>query len=95
MLREILRGNPQGCSPKCDEQPRLLRFRFGLFKKSIAEFNGRRATIPLMVTAPIDTAPYSEAARRILRPENCPLAVIDVQEKLLPMIKERKCAPVR
>ena len=41
-----------------------------------------------MVTAPIDTAPYSEAARRILRPEDCALAVIDIQEKLLPAIFE-------
>jgi len=41
-----------------------------------------------MVTAPIDTAPYSEAARRMLRPEDCALAVIDIQEKLLPAIFE-------
>src|SRR3954468_12920347 len=43
-----------------------------------------------MVTAPIDTAPYSEAARRILRPEDCALAVIDIQEKLLPPIFEKE-----
>ncbi|HEY2236058.1 MAG TPA: isochorismatase family protein [Candidatus Angelobacter sp.] len=42
-----------------------------------------------MVTAPIDTAPYSEAARRMLRPEECALAVIDIQEKLLPPIYEK------
>jgi nicotinamidase-related amidase len=43
-----------------------------------------------MVTAPIDTAPYSEAARRMPRPEDCALAVIDIQEKLLPPIYERE-----
>src|SRR6476659_1972571 len=43
-----------------------------------------------MVTAPIDTAPYSEAARRMLRPEDCALAVIDIQEKLLPPIFEKE-----
>src|SRR5258708_32194132 len=43
-----------------------------------------------MGTAPIDTAPYSEAARRMLRPEDCALAVIDVQEKLLPPIFEKE-----
>jgi nicotinamidase-related amidase len=43
-----------------------------------------------MVTTPIDTAPYSEAARRLLRPEDCALAVIDIQEKLLPPIFEKE-----
>jgi nicotinamidase-related amidase len=43
-----------------------------------------------MVTAPIDTAPYSETARRILRPEECALAVIDIQEKLLAQIFEKE-----
>jgi nicotinamidase-related amidase len=43
-----------------------------------------------MVTAPIDTAPYSEAARHILRPEDCALAVIDIQEKLLAQIFEKE-----
>src|ERR1700719_2909962 len=43
-----------------------------------------------MVTAPIDTTPYSEAARRMLRPEDCALAVIDIQEKLLPPIFEKE-----
>jgi nicotinamidase-related amidase len=43
-----------------------------------------------MVTAPVDTAPYSDAARRILRPEDCTLAVIDIQEKLLPPIYEKE-----
>jgi hypothetical protein len=42
-----------------------------------------------MVTALIDAAPYSEAARRMLRPEDCALAVIDIQEKLLPQIFEK------
>jgi len=43
-----------------------------------------------MVTAPIDTAAYSEAARRILRQEDCALAVIDIHEKLLPPIFEKE-----
>jgi nicotinamidase-related amidase len=43
-----------------------------------------------MVTASIDTVPYSEAARRPLRPEDCALAVIDIQEKLLPPIYEKE-----
>ena len=43
-----------------------------------------------MVTTPLDTAAYSEAARRILRPEDCALAVIDIQEKLLPPIHEKE-----
>ncbi|HSK45721.1 MAG TPA: isochorismatase family protein [Candidatus Binatia bacterium] len=43
-----------------------------------------------MVTAPIDTVPYSEAARRMLRPEDCALAVIDIQEKLLTQIFEKE-----
>ena len=41
-----------------------------------------------MATAPTDTATYFEAARRTLRPEDCALAVIDIQEKLLPPIYE-------
>jgi hypothetical protein len=36
-----------------------------------------------MVTAPIETTPYSEAARRTLRPEECALAIIDIQERVL------------
>jgi nicotinamidase-related amidase len=43
-----------------------------------------------MVTAPIDTVTNSEAARRPLRPEDCALAVIDIQEKLLPPIHEKE-----
>ena len=43
-----------------------------------------------MVTAPIDTVAHSEAARRPLRPEDCALAVIDIQEKLLPPIHEKE-----
>ena len=43
-----------------------------------------------MVTASIDTVPYSEAARRPLRAEDCALAVIDIQEKLLPPIFEKE-----
>ena len=43
-----------------------------------------------MITSPIDTVTHSEAARRPLRPEECALAVIDVQEKLLPPIFEKE-----
>lgn len=43
-----------------------------------------------MVTTPIDTVAYSEAARRPLRAEDCALAVIDIQEKLLPPIFEKE-----
>jgi nicotinamidase-related amidase len=43
-----------------------------------------------MVTTPIESVPYSEAARRILRPEDCALAVIDIQEKLAPAIHEKE-----
>jgi len=43
-----------------------------------------------MATTPLDTVPYSEAARRILRHEDCALAVIDIQEKLLPPIYEKE-----
>jgi len=42
-----------------------------------------------MVTSPVEHITYSEAARRILRPEDCALAVIDIQEKLLPPIFEK------
>ena len=44
----------------------------------------------LMVTSPIETVTYSQAARRILQPEDCALAVIDIQEKLLPPIFEKE-----
>src|SRR5579864_2133723 len=43
-----------------------------------------------MPTAPIESIIYSEAARRILRLEDCALAVIDIQEKLLPPIFEKE-----
>jgi nicotinamidase-related amidase len=43
-----------------------------------------------MVTTPIETVPLNEAARRPLRPEDCTLAVIDIQEKLLPPIWEKE-----
>jgi nicotinamidase-related amidase len=42
-----------------------------------------------MVTVPIETVPYAEVARRPLRAEECVLAVIDIQEKLLPAIHEK------
>ena len=42
-----------------------------------------------MVTASIATAANS-AARRLLRPEDCALAIIDIQEKLLPPIFEKE-----
>jgi nicotinamidase-related amidase len=43
-----------------------------------------------MVTTALDSAVHSEAARRPLRPEECALAVIDIQEKLLPPIFEKE-----
>jgi isochorismate hydrolase len=43
-----------------------------------------------MVTTPLDTAAHTEAARRPLKPEDCALAVIDIQEKLLPPIFEKE-----
>lgn len=41
-----------------------------------------------MVTTPVENVTMNEAARRPLRPEECALAVIDIQEKLLPPIWE-------
>lgn len=43
-----------------------------------------------MVTTPVETATYNEAARRALRAEDCILAVVDIQEKLLPPIWEKE-----
>jgi nicotinamidase-related amidase len=43
-----------------------------------------------MVTTPVENVVYNEAARRPLRPEDCALAVIDIQEKLLPPIWEKE-----
>jgi nicotinamidase-related amidase len=43
-----------------------------------------------MATLSIETAPHTEAARRLLKPEECALAVIDIQEKLLPFIFEKE-----
>lgn len=43
-----------------------------------------------MVTTPAETVALNEAARRPLRPEECTLAVIDIQEKLLPPIWEKE-----
>jgi nicotinamidase-related amidase len=43
-----------------------------------------------MVTAPIESVTFNEAARRQLRAEECALAVIDIQEKLLPSIWEKE-----
>lgn len=43
-----------------------------------------------MVTAPLETLPYSEAARRPLRADDCVLAVVDIQERLLPPIHEKE-----
>lgn len=43
-----------------------------------------------MATTPIETVSANEAARRPLRPEECTLAVIDIQEKLLPPIWEKE-----
>ena len=41
-----------------------------------------------MATIPTQTSAVNEAARRPVRPEECALAVIDIQEKLLPPIWE-------
>ena len=43
-----------------------------------------------MVTTPIETVSYSEAARRPLHVEDCVLGVIDIQERLLPPIFEKE-----
>lgn len=43
-----------------------------------------------MVTALVETSPYSEVVRRLLRAEDCMLGVIDIQEKLLPPIHEKE-----
>jgi nicotinamidase-related amidase len=43
-----------------------------------------------MVTTPVEAVPYSEAARRPLRSDECVLGVIDIQEKLLPPIHEKE-----
>jgi nicotinamidase-related amidase len=43
-----------------------------------------------MVTIPIESVSYSEAARHMLRPQDCALAVIDIQEKLVPAIHEKE-----
>src|SRR5215472_10445581 len=43
-----------------------------------------------MVTTPVDTVTYSEAARRPLRLKDCALAVIVIQEKLLPSMFEKE-----
>jgi len=41
-----------------------------------------------MGATPVEPVAINEAARRLLRPEECTLAVIDIQEKLLPPIWE-------
>jgi nicotinamidase-related amidase len=51
---------------------------------------GKRSRISLMVTTPVETVTFTEAARRALRPQDCTLAVIDIQEKLLPPIWEKE-----
>lgn len=43
-----------------------------------------------MVTAPVEPLTYAEVARRPLRVEDCVLAVVDIQEKLLPPIFEKE-----
>jgi nicotinamidase-related amidase len=43
-----------------------------------------------MVTVPVEQARYNEAARRPLRAEECALAVVDIQERLLPQIWEKE-----
>lgn len=43
-----------------------------------------------MAIATVETLPYSEVVRRPLRSEDCVLAVVDIQEKLLPAILEKE-----
>ncbi|HEY6307447.1 MAG TPA: hydrolase [Candidatus Angelobacter sp.] len=43
-----------------------------------------------MATATIETLPYFEIARRPLRVDDCVLAIIDIQERLLPPIQENE-----
>lgn len=43
-----------------------------------------------MAIATVETLPYSETVRRPLRSEDCVLAVVDIQEKLLPAIHEKE-----
>src|SRR5258708_1142542 len=43
-----------------------------------------------MITTLVETPSYAEVARRPLRVEDCALAVIDIQEKLLPSIFEKE-----
>lgn len=43
-----------------------------------------------MVTTPVERESYNEAARRPLQAAECALAVIDIQEKLLPPIWEKE-----
>lgn len=45
-----------------------------------------------MITTPIESVPYSQIARTPLRADECMLAVIDIQEKLLPPIWEKERA---
>jgi nicotinamidase-related amidase len=61
----------------------------GTPKKGDAKFQGELYNF-FMVTAPIESIIFSEAARRMLRPEDCALAIIDIQEKLLPPIFEKE-----
>lgn len=42
----------------------------------------------MVTTTPVEAVAINEAARQLLRPEECALAVIDIQEKLLPPIWE-------
>src|SRR5215472_315358 len=42
-----------------------------------------------MATFAVEPLPYAEVARRPLRPDDCVLGVIDIQEKLLPPIHEK------
>jgi nicotinamidase-related amidase len=43
-----------------------------------------------MVTVPVEQARHNEAARRPLRAEECALAVVDIQERLLPQIWQKE-----
>ncbi|HLW53443.1 MAG TPA: hydrolase [Candidatus Angelobacter sp.] len=43
-----------------------------------------------MAITPVDALPYSEIVRRPLHHDDCVLAVVDIQEKLLPFIHEKE-----
>jgi nicotinamidase-related amidase len=61
----------------------------GRSRTAVSGENIREKDMP-MVTTLVEAISYNEAARRPLRPEGCALAVIDIQEKLLPSMWEKE-----